>query len=356
MPMNPPDRAAPAKSPGDDATQLIPAVRSGVPQLDQTQFIPPVPSAAPRSGTADGREMDETAVIPLVVPATDPAEVTQVERPQRIRRKDDTGFIMFGRVRAYDSEPGAADYRGRHGDIIPLAEASRARKIFHGVGELMITFGLVLLLFAGYEIWGKAAIVEDHQNDLDAQLEQAWADDPRVVNIPPPVDPSASPSPTPTQAAPPPIPPGGSLGRLYLPRLGKSWVVVEGVAVQDIRWAPGHYPDSAQPGEIGNFAVAGHRSPAIFWDLDRMRPGDPVVVETRTTYFVYRVTNLEVVAPTATEVVAPVPGQPGVSPTVAMLTLTTCNPKWDNYQRLIMHAQLARSQPRSAGRPAEIGG
>ena len=217
----------------------------------------------------------------------------------------------------------------------------------------MITFGLVLLLFAGYEIWGKAAIVDSHQADLDSQLEQEWGgDDPTVVV--PPVDPSASPSPT--QAAPPPIPPGGTLGRLYLPRLGKYWVVVEGIEPQDIEYAPGHYPDSAQPGEIGNFSVAGHRSPAIFWDLDKMQVGDPVVVETRTTFFVYLVTSLEIVAPTAVEVVAPVPGQPGATPTEAMLTITTCNPKWDNYQRLILHAKLDHSTPRSAGRPKELGG
>ncbi len=356
MPKNSPDPAAPADSPVDDATQLIPAVRSGVPQHDQTQLIPPVPSTAPRPGSAGGSEMDHTAVIPVVPPASD---VTQVERPQRIPRKDDTGFIMFGRVRAYDSEPGAVGYRGRHGDIIPLAEASRTRKIFHGVGEVMITFGLVLLLFAGYEIWGKAAIVEDHQNDLDSQLEQAWADDPTVVVVPPPVDPSAGPTPSPTKAAPPPIPPGGSLGRLYLPRLGKYWVVVEGIEPQDIEYAPGHYPDTALPGEVGNFSVAGHRSPAIFWDLDRMRAGDPVVVETRTTYFVYRVTSLQIVAPTATEVVAPVPGQPGVVAQCSDVDLDHVQPQVGQLPAAD-HARTARTQPaplrRAPGRNRRIGG
>ena len=45
----------------------------------------------------------------------------------------------------------------------------------------MITFGLVLLLFAAYEVWGKAAIVADHQNALDAQLDEDWSQDPVVV-------------------------------------------------------------------------------------------------------------------------------------------------------------------------------
>jgi sortase A len=47
------------------------------------------------------------------------------------------------------------------------------------------------------------------------------------------------------------------VARLTIPKLKKHWVVVEGVTPYDIRYAPGHYPDSAMPGEVGNFAVAG---------------------------------------------------------------------------------------------------
>lgn len=206
------------------------------------------------------------------------------------------------------------------------------------LGELMITVGLVVLLFAAYEVWGKAAIVAGHQDELDKILTQQWSGPP----------PAATP-----ESAPPP---GGSIARLYLPRLGKHWVVVEGVSQRDIAYAPGHYPQSAKPGQVGNFAIAGHRSPAIFWDLDRVRTGDAVVVETRTTYYLYRVTQQLIVKPTSVGVVAPVPGKPGVAPKTAMLTITTCNPKWDNYQRLVVHAALYRSQPRTAGRPAELGG
>jgi sortase A len=142
----------------------------------------------------------------------------------------------------------------------------------------------------------------------------------------------------------------------HIPRLHKHWVVVEGIRQADIRYAPGHYPSTAKPGQIGNFSMAGHRSPAIFWDLDTLRSGDAIVVETRTTFFVYRVTGSAIVAPTAVSVIAPVPGQPGAKASVAMLTLTTCNPKWDNYERLIVHAQLDRSQPRNGPPPPEIQG
>ena len=91
------------------------------------------------------------------------------------------------------------------------------------------------------------------------------------------------------------------------------------------------------------------------WQRGRIL-GDPIVVQTADTWFVYKVIGREIVKPTAVEVVAPVPDQPGKTPTVALLTLTTCNPKFNNYQRLVVHAQLDRTQPRTAGNPAELGG
>jgi sortase A len=139
--------------------------------------------------------------------------------------------------------------------------------------------------------------------------------------------------------------------------MGKHWVVVEGVRTSNLAYAPGHYPGTALPGQIGNFSVAGHRSPAIFWDLDKVAVDDVIVVETKESYFVYRVTQNLIVAPSAVEVVAPFPGKPGKPPEEAMLTLTTCNPKWDNYQRMIVHARLdkGKTRPHADGPPAGLG-
>jgi sortase A len=236
----------------------------------------------------------------------------------------------------------------------PPRGGPRLPAIVRVLSELMVTAGLILLLFAAYEVWGKSIIVDGHQKDLNAQLAQQWGS--------PTPRPTARPSTTvtaPTTTAPPklmePPPPGGSIARLYIPRMGKHWVVVEGIGKEDLAYAPGHYPASALPGQIGNFSVAGHRSPAIFWDLNTVVPKDVIVLETRDSYFVYRVTQNIIVLPTAVEVVAPVPGVPGAKPTEAMLTLTTCNPKWDNNQRLIVHARLERSQPRANGAPVELG-
>jgi LPXTG-site transpeptidase (sortase) family protein len=196
--------------------------------------------------------------------------------------------------------------------------------VLYGLGQALVTVGLVLLLFATYELWGKTAFVNAHQSDLEQQLTQEWQ----------------NPAPKPTDKAKPAALPGSAIARLTIPKLGKHWVVVEGIGPADIKYAPGHYPRTALPGELGNFSVAGHRIPAIFWDLDKLRPGDEIVVETQQDTFTYHVTGTEIVAPTAVSVVAPVPGHPGDAPTERMLTLTTCNPKWDNYQRLIVHAVM----------------
>ena len=148
---------------------------------------------------------------------------------------------------------------------------------------------------------------------------------------------------------------GKPIAGLYIPKLDKHWVVVEGVTPNDIRYAPGHYPNSALPGEVGNFSVAGHRIRATFWRLDELTTGDAIVVEAKTEWYVYKVYQQRIVKPTQVEVVAPVPGKPGAKPTEKLLTLTTCNPKFDNYQRLIIHARLDHAQAKSAGRPAGAG-
>jgi sortase A len=235
-------------------------------------------------------------------------------------------------------------YKSVYSELTRPTVWTRLRTTARVTGELLITFGMIVLLFAGYEIWGKSVIVNAHQNELSEQLAQQWAE------VPAPV---VSDGPTPTPA---PEVHGTPVAGLYIPKLDKNWVVVEGVEQDDIRYAPGHYPESALPGQVGNFSVAGHRNRATFWRLDELREGDTIVLEDRDTWHVYAVSRNHIVLPHQTEVVAPVPGDRRATPTEAMLTLTTCHPKFDNYQRLIVHAKLVRSQPKADGRPAELGG
>ncbi|MFK3982658.1 class E sortase [Micromonospora sp. NPDC050397] len=243
-------------------------------------------------------------------------------------------------------------YKSVYSELTRPTIGSRIRTGLRFSGELMITFGLVILLFAGYEIWGKSVIVNAHQDTLSQELEQAWEDE----GIPT-TDPTVGPSQAPTVVAPPKAPAGGKpMASIYIPKLDKSWVVVEGVTQKDIRYAPGHYPKTALPGQVGNFSIAGHRNKATFWRLDELHEGDVIVAESKTNWYVYKVTQNIIVKPSQVEVVAPVPGKPKAKATKAMLTLTTCNPKFDNYERLIIHAELARTQAKSDGQPEELKG
>lgn len=215
----------------------------------------------------------------------------------------------------------------------------RPRRIVRVGGEILITFGLVILLFAAYEVYGKASAIEAHQNVLSHQLDRTWAQ---------PVPPAVT-------STNPGVEPGTAIARLYIPVMKLHWVVVEGVDVADIRYAPGHYPGTAMPGQIGNFSVAGHRIPPLFWNLQKVRPGDQVVVQTHDYWYVYRVTVNEIVTPHSIEVVAPTPDRIGVAPSLSMLTLTTCNPKWNDYQRMVVHAELVTKTPYDDGPPVALG-
>ncbi len=258
------------------------------------------------------------------------------------------------RVVKLHPEQSADGYRSVYSELTRPTFRSRLRTGVRAAGEVLITFGMVVLLFAGYEIWGKSIIVNAHQNDLSQQLAEAWG---------PTGDPTVTPSATSSSAsapasAPAPAPEvqGTPIAGLYIPRLDKNWIVVEGVTQKDLRYAPGHYPTSALPGQLGNFSIAGHRNRATFWRLDELDDGDVIVAEDRDNWHIYRVTRNHIVKPSEVAVVAPVPGEPNAKPTDAMLTLTTCHPKFDNYERLIIHAKLDRTQAKSAGRPTELGG
>ncbi len=94
-------------------------------------------------------------------------------------------------------------------------------------------------------------------------------------------------------------PPGDSFAIMYIPSLGKTWAkaVVQGVTLDDLRGTIGHYPKSQMPGEIGNFAVAGHRATngEPFRNIPDVKVGDKVYVETEDTWYVYTVGSTEIV-------------------------------------------------------------
>lgn len=242
------------------------------------------------------------------------------------------------------------------------------RTVARGIGQTLITFGLVALLFVGYQLWMTDLFASQHQQELSEDLQRQWADAPTVMapeaEAPPAPAGEADEAPAPdgpVVPAPIRVGVGDPFAIVHIPRLGADWsrVVVEGTAETQLAQGPGHYLDTAMPGEQGNVALAGHRvgNGAPFLDLDRLRPGDPVVVETASHWFVYRVLGdpatgsftgdasgipgQRIVRPTDVDVISPTPGGPASGPADgAYLTLTTCHPKYSAQQRLVVHARL----------------
>ncbi|MGY1824712.1 class E sortase [Geodermatophilus sp. SYSU D00079] len=200
------------------------------------------------------------------------------------------------------------------------------RTSFRGLCQLAITVGAVMLLYVAYEIWITDLFSDRAQEQVSEDLREEWS--------------TPSPDPEPDF--------GEAFAFLHIPRFGADWerAVVEGTDPDELEDGPGHYVGTAMPGEQGNFAMAGHRvgrgSPFIA--LDVLEPGDPVVVETADTWHVYRVTTTTVVDPSESSVVAPTPWGPmNGEATGAVLTMTTCHPKFSTEQRLVVHGELESS-------------
>jgi sortase A len=212
------------------------------------------------------------------------------------------------------------------------------RRFIGATGRVLITVGILLLLFVAYQLWGTGIYEARAQNRLKDQFQQqvrqsktpstTTTDNPTVTTAPGPT----------TSVAPVEVPPNGdAIGRIDIPKIGLSAYAVQGVDVGDLRKGPGHYPGTPLPGQLGNAAIAGHRTTygAPFGDLDQLAAGDEITVETVQGTFAYKI-DLDpfVVNPDDGDVLLPEPGK-------ATLTLTTCNPKYSAAERLIIRASLA---------------
>lgn len=213
------------------------------------------------------------------------------------------------------------------------------------LGELMITAGLVLLLFCAYQLVWTNIAADRAQGRVSDALRDQWSSQGGTASPDSKIRLSKSDF-------------GKGFAFLHIPRLGRNYSVpvVQGVSLPDLSRGVGHYPKTAVPGEIGNFAVAGHRATngEPFAHLDAVKVGDSLVVETRSEWLTYIVDKVRIVAPSAVWVLDPVPGNPTAQPTRQLITLTTCNPRWASTQRLIVFGHLEQTQPTSEGRPSAL--
>jgi sortase A len=201
------------------------------------------------------------------------------------------------------------------------------RRVVAGIGRVLITVGVLILLFVAYQLWGTGISEARDQHRLKNQfktLQQA---------PPPPATPGV---------ALPPTPEGDAVAIIEIPKINVSKAVVQGVGVEDLKKGPGHYPQTPMPGQKGNAAIAGHRTTYghPFYDVDALKPGDDIFISTREGKFQYKVDHSMNVDPHDVAVLDATPDN--------LLTLTTCTPRFSAAQRLIVVSRLigtAREAP-----------
>jgi len=236
----------------------------------------------------------------------------------------------------------------------------RRRITFAGVlGEILITLGVVMLLYVAWQLWIGDVIYGAERNEQGAQLAQQWEES--ADPVPPSV--ITDPDTGETTFEPPVLPEPGDgeqFGVMYVPRWGSDYQMpMAGGVSRPVTLDPigiGHYPGTEMPGQVGNFAVAGHRTTfgKPFADIASLHVGDAIVVETQEGWFTYRFRTLEYVQPNEVDVLLDVPQAPDVPANEAYITLTACSPRYSLAERIIAYGVFESFQPRSEGPPASL--
>jgi sortase A len=242
---------------------------------------------------------------------------------------------------------------------VPARGVGVLRKLIQIAGELLITVGVVLLLFVAWQLWWTNVESDARQSETIRNFAQELGGSEGSVASAPPSETTAAPADygAPKVAEAPGH--GGTIGIMYIPRFGADYTrpIVQGTSMDVLdTLGLGHYSNTAMPGATGNFAVAGHRQThgAVLDNIHTLVPGDKIYVQTKDGFYVYVFRNNQIVLPSATDVLLPVPTQPAARPTEAYLTMTSCNPRFGSQERIIAYSILDHWQPASAGPPAEI--
>ncbi len=239
------------------------------------------------------------------------------------------------------------------------------RQALRVTGEIALTAGAVTLLFVCYLIWGSGVRAAEAQRALSKELTQQWAaahagGSGRQASASPASASPASVRPVAVRTvhaghiriAPEAfhVATGQPFAFIEVPAFGAGWEfpIIQGTDLAQLNLSPGHVPGTQWPGEIGNFAIAGHRvtSGNPFWSLPSLRPGDLIKIQTRLNDFTYQVTGKQLVPPSDVAVLDPVPGHPGAHPVRRLITLITCDPPWTGTRRVIVTGVLVAAAPR----------
>ncbi|SEG43446.1 sortase A [Actinacidiphila yanglinensis] len=346
QPMAPAPAPAPIPVPEPDRTAQLPLVAEPDLPADPAPTVA-TPTLAPSPDGSDSapgpdRPAAETAAAP-------------VDGGRAARRKAAARGGHRARGRNAAAAAGAAGSGAAQEPAVPLSrvEARRAAKaakdspavvISRVVGELFITVGVVMLLFVTYQLWWTNVRAHAQANSASNNLEHQWD--------------TAQGDPN---RAPGTFSPGQGFAIMYIPKLDVKAPIAQGVSTTQVlnKGMIGHYDgaptNTAMPWDkTGNFAVAAHRNThgEPFRYINRLVPGDKVVVETATTYYTYTITSaLASTPPSNVSVLQPIPPGSGFTQPGRYLTLTTCTPEFTSTNRLIVWGKLTEERARSKGKP-----
>ncbi|MHC2998214.1 sortase [Microbacterium sp. HJ5] len=251
---------------------------------------------------------------------------------------------------------GVGDAGPRHS----RARAKRGTSVVGVIGELLITGGVLVLLYVVWQLWVGDMIYGAERNATGHEISQEWADAYPGTN-----EPGAAPDPGEEPVTADPIildEPADAerFGVMHIPRFGADYAVpMAGGVTRANTLDPigiGHYPGTSMPGEAGNFAVAAHRTTwgKPFNRIAELRVGDAIVVETEEGWYTYRFRTLEYVTPDEVEVLLPVPQALDVPAGTPYITMTSCSPMFSMAERIVAYGVFESFTPRSAGAPASL--
>lgn len=204
------------------------------------------------------------------------------------------------------------------------------------IGLVLLLTGLGILGWSAWQFYGTNITSQRAANATMDELVATW---------------QASPAPKSQQADPVPKMPGDAFALVRIPKLGADWEwpLLVGTDVDDLARGIGWYETTARPGEVGNFALAGHRIThgEPFRHLLELGKGDQVVIETRSKIYTYELDSSAsqlTIQDTEGWVLDPVPGKPAQQPTRALITLTTCQDLFHSPDRSVAFGHLVKTQ------------
>ncbi|WP_306322405.1 MULTISPECIES: class E sortase [unclassified Streptomyces] len=253
------------------------------------------------------------------------------------------------------------------------APRSAARRVLWNGAEVAVTLGLVVLLLVVHQLWWTNREARAGADRQVQALERQWGDssgpsgssgssDSSDSSAPSTEPAAGTADPTVTPSAPSTAPAGTTpdwdqaYAILGIPRIGIRAPVAQGISKSAVlnQGYVGHYPDTAQPGRPGNFALAGHRNThgEPFRYINRLRRGDTLTVETKSASYSY-VVDKTLAQTSAGDggVINPVPRSrvvpgAGYDDPGYYITLTTCTPEFTSKYRLVVWGKLSAMRPR----------